>query len=70
MQIVYTISIGLLSAGIITVIVGMFFTLAQLIRRKDTARDRTKAGSYMILGGLVLAIVATTVLLAIAPNLK
>lgn len=70
MQIVYNISIGFLTAGIIIVMVGMLLTLVQMIKRKDTARDRTKIGSYMILGGLALAIIATTVLLAIAPNVK
>ncbi|MGX8704304.1 MAG: hypothetical protein ACSW8H_07640 [bacterium] len=70
MQILYTVSIGLVSAGVIAVIVGMFFTLFTMIKRKDTARDRTKMGSYLILGGLALAILATTVLLAIAPQLR
>ena len=41
MQIVYTIAIGFLSAGIIAVVGGMILTLVSMIKRKDTARDRT-----------------------------
>lgn len=70
MQIVYSVFVGLLTAGIVAVVVGMVITLITMIRRKDTARDRTIKGSYIILGGLALAIVSTTVLLAIAPHLR
>ena len=70
MQIVYNIFIGLMTLGILAVVAGMVMTLISLVRRKDTARDRTRVGSFVILGGLALATLATTVLLAIAPQLR
>ncbi len=69
-QMVYNIMIGLLAAGVIAVVIGMAMILVTMIRRKDTDRGRTRTGSFVVLGGLFIAMVATTILLILAPQIN
>ncbi|MGX8703358.1 MAG: hypothetical protein ACSW8H_02770, partial [bacterium] len=69
-QMVYNIMIGLLAAGVIAVVIGMAMILVTMIRRKDTDRGRTRIGSFVVLGGLFIAMVATTILLILAPQIN